>query len=36
MMTDLAARRAIGSGGKVGEVRGEDGDAAGGLERWCC
>jgi hypothetical protein len=36
MMIDLAARRAIESGGEVGEVCGEDGDAAGGLEWWYC
>jgi hypothetical protein len=36
MTADSAARRAVGSGGKVGEVRGEDGDAVGGSERrWC-
>jgi hypothetical protein len=36
MTADSAARRAVGSGGKVGEVRGEDGDAVGGSERWWC
>jgi hypothetical protein len=36
MMANSAARRAVGSGGEVGEVRGEDGDTVGGSERrWC-
>jgi hypothetical protein len=35
-MANSAARRAVGSGGEVGEVRGEDGDTVGGSERrWC-